>query len=157
MHKKMNLPEIKMVNIDEIHKNPNNPRIIRDKNFKDLVKSIKSFPEMLSLRTVVVDENMEILGGNQRYEACKSLKYKQIPIMIANDLTEEQKKEFAIKDNLQNGDWDWKKLTCDWDAIKLDDWGLELIKTDALDLDAETNENKKVKHTCPKCGFQWEK
>jgi hypothetical protein len=121
----MNLPEIKMANITDIRKNPDNPRIIKDKNFKALVKSINGFPEMLSLRTVVVDENMMILGGNQRFEACKALKYEQVPIMIANNLTEDQKKEFIIKDNTQQGEWDDDKLK-EWDDLKLKEWGIDV-------------------------------
>ncbi len=63
------LPEIKMVPLDAIHKNPKNPRIIKDEKFKKLVNSIIFFPKMSSKRQVIYDETGMILGGNMRYEA----------------------------------------------------------------------------------------
>ena len=56
--------------IQEIKPNPNNPRIIKDHKFKQLVKSIQDFPQMLELRPIVIDENNMILGGNMRLKAC---------------------------------------------------------------------------------------
>lgn len=93
----MNFQKVK---ISEIKPNPNNPRIIKDEKFKKLVKSIQDFPEMLELRPIVVDDNMVVLGGNMRLKALKELKIKEVPIIKANELTEDQKKEFIIKDNV---------------------------------------------------------
>ena len=91
------------VKINEIKSNELNPRWIKDSKFEKLVKSIKEFPEMLELRPIVVDENMTILGGNMRYKACVEAGLKEIPIIIANKLSETQKKEFIIKDNIGFG------------------------------------------------------
>lgn len=102
--------ELKKVNITEIKLNSKNPRIIKDDKFKKLVKSIKEFPEMLDIRPIVVDENMMILGGNMRFKACQELKWKQVPICFVNELTEEQKNDFIIKDNNTFGDWDYVEL-----------------------------------------------
>ncbi len=114
------------VNIEDIHKNKSNPRNINDDKFKKLVQSIKDFPEMLSIRPIVVDKEMTILGGNMRYEACKKAGLKQIFIIKADDLTEEQKKEFIIKDNVGFGEWDWDMLANEWDTEELEDWGLDV-------------------------------
>jgi len=113
------------VKINEIKSNDDNPRFINDSKFKKLVKSIKEFPEMLDLRPIVVDEDMIILGGNMRHKACIEAGIKEIPITIAKGLTDNQKKEFIIKDNVGFGEWDWDLLVNEWDQKKLKDWGLD--------------------------------
>jgi len=117
---------IKKVNISEIRKNSDNPRIIKDDKFKKLVKSIQDFPEMLELRPIVVDENMTILGGNMRHQASIRAGLKEVWIKVAEGLTDEQKKEFVIKDNSSFGEWDWDILANEWDQEKLIDWGLDV-------------------------------
>ena len=115
-----------IVNIDKIKLNPNNPRVIKDEKFKKLVDSIKNFPEMLKLRPIVVDENMMVLGGNMRLRACKEAGLKEVEILKADQLTEEQKNEFIIKDNLGYGEWEWETLANEWDAVQLEEWGLDI-------------------------------
>ena len=113
------------VKISEVKLNPNNPRLIKDDKFKKLVQSIKDFPEMLKIRPIVVNKDMIILGGNMRYKACKEAGLKEIPIIIT-DLTEEQQREFLIKDNTSGGEWDWEVLANEWDAEQLEAWGLDI-------------------------------
>ena len=112
--------------IGTIIPNPTNPRIIKDDKFKKLVKSIQEFPEMLELRPIVVDSNMVVLGGNMRLKACIAAGLKEVPIIVADQLTEEQKGEFIIKDNVGFGEWDWDILANEWDVNNLNDWGLEV-------------------------------
>jgi hypothetical protein len=114
------------VKINSIKTNPKNPRLIKDDKFKKLVKSIQEFPQMLELRPIVVDENNIILGGNMRYKACIEAGLKEIFILKAEDLTEQQKDEFIVKDNVGFGEWDWDILANEWDTDKLQDWGLSL-------------------------------
>jgi DNA modification methylase len=114
------------VSISGIYENKENPRIIKDAKFKKLVQSIKDFPEMLELRPIVVDSNNIVLGGNMRLKACKEAGLKEVPIIVADQLTPEQQKEFIIKDNVGFGEWDWDILANEWDAELLDDWGLDL-------------------------------
>jgi site-specific DNA-methyltransferase (adenine-specific) len=116
----------KLVNIREIKPNTDNPRIIKDHKFKKLVKSIKDFPEMLEKRPIVVDENMIVLGGNMRLKALLEAGVKDVWIDVAEGWTEEQKKEFIIKDNVGFGEWDWDILANEWEPDLLEDWGLEL-------------------------------
>jgi hypothetical protein len=118
--------EIIEVKVGEIKANPNNPRIIKDDKFKKLVKSIQDFPEMLKLRPIVVNDDMVVLGGNMRLKACKEAGLKMIPIIKANQLTEQQQKEFIVKDNVGYGEWDWDDLANNWDAEQLTDWGLDI-------------------------------
>jgi DNA modification methylase len=119
--------------LTNIKNNPNNPRIIKDDKFKKLVQSIKEFPEMMSKRPLVcvtdVDGKMYPLGGNMRLKAIKELEYKEIPdewIQLADEWTEEQRREFVIKDNVGFGEWDWDDLANNWDTDKLQDWGLDI-------------------------------
>jgi len=114
------------VKISEVKSNPNNPRIIKDDKFQKLVKSIKEFPEMLNIRPIVVNADMVVLGGNMRLKACKEAGIKEVAIIKADELTDEQQKQFIIKDNVGFGEWDWEDLANNWDAEQLTDWGLDI-------------------------------
>ena len=114
------------VKINNIKTNSENPRIINNKRFEKLVQSIKDFPKMLELRPIIVDENYIILGGNMRYKACVQAGLKEVDVIIAKGLTQNQKKEFIIKDNVGFGEWDWDNLANEWDSIKLQEWGLDV-------------------------------
>jgi len=116
----------KQIKISQIKTNPNNPRIIKNDKFEKLVKSIQEFPEMLKLRPIVVDEDMIVLGGNMRLKASKDAGLKEVWIEVAEGLTEEQKKEFIVKDNVGFGEWEWDMLANEWDSSKLEDWGLDV-------------------------------
>jgi hypothetical protein len=106
--------------------NSRNPRFIRDEKFKKLVASLVEFPEMAHLRPLVVDESMTVLGGNMRLKAMQELKWKEVPIVVAEGLTDAQKDEFIIKDNVGFGDWNWETLANEWDAEELTRWGLDI-------------------------------
>jgi ParB-like chromosome segregation protein Spo0J len=124
---------VKTVKISEVKQNPNNPRTIRDDKFERLVTSIKAFPEMLNIRPIVVNNDMVVLGGNMRLKACREAGLKQVPIIVAGELTEEQQREFIIKDNVSGGEWDWSALTSEWDTEQLEEWGLDIPKFDTND------------------------
>jgi DNA modification methylase len=124
------------VKINEVKSNPNNPRIIKDDKFKKLVASIKELPQMLQLRPIVVNEDMIVLGGNMRLKACKEAGLKEIPIIKASELNEEQQRAFIIKDNVGFGEWDWDALANEWDAEQLDEWGLDVPNFEGVELDA---------------------
>jgi len=119
-----------MIKLSKIKPNEKNPRFVKDEKFEKLCKSIESFAEkMMPLRPIVIDENNIILGGNMRFKALKHLGYKEIPsdwIKQANDLTEEEKNEFIIKDNVGFGDWDWEVLANEWNSDELEEWGLDI-------------------------------
>jgi hypothetical protein len=119
------------MNINEIKPNPSNPRIIKDDKFKKLVKSIQDFPQMLELRPIVIDENNIVLGGNMRLKACIEAGLTDVPVKQAKELTEEQKKEFIVKDNVGYGEWDWDDLANNWDEQLLGEWGLDIPNFDA--------------------------
>ena len=129
---------IKTIEITKIKKNPKNPRVIKDFRFEKLVKSIQDFPEMLRIRPIVINSENMILGGNQRLEAAKKAGLKEIPVYYAEELDDEQQKEFIIKDNVHSGDWDWDVLIDEnlWDKEILEEWGVENFPTFNQDLDS---------------------
>jgi hypothetical protein len=118
------------VKISEIKANSKNPRIIKDDKFKKLVQSIREFPEMLEKRPLVcftdIDKKYVVLGGNMRLKAAQKVGLKELPIVLADDWTKEQRDQFLIKDNVGFGDWDWDQLANEWDVELLDKWGLDL-------------------------------
>lgn len=118
--------QINIVKLSEIKSNPNNPRIIKDDKFRKLVKSIQEFPKMLEIRPVVVNADMIVLGGNMRLKACKEAGLKEVPVIFAHDLTEEEQKQFIIKDNVGFGEWDWDMIANEWDAEELEEWGFDI-------------------------------
>lgn len=120
---------ILIVDITKVKQNPKNPRVIKDNKYKKLLDSIINFPEMLHKRPLVCftdkDNKFVVLGGNMRLKAAKESGLKEIPIMLADEWTEEQKAEFLIKDNVSFGEWDWEQLNSEWDSGLLDEWGLD--------------------------------
>lgn len=130
--------------LSEIKINPKNPRIIKDDRFKKLVKSVEEFPKMMKLRPIVIDEQGMVLGGNMRLKVLQHLKFKEIPdewVKRADELTEEEKQRFIVSDNVGFGDWNWDDLASDWDAVKLEEWGLELPDMNPLDY---SDKNKEI-------------
>lgn len=119
-----------IIPINQIKPNPKNPRVIKDERFEKLKKSIQDFPDMLNKRPLVcftdTDGKYVVLGGNMRLKAAKDLGLKELPIILADEWTEEQKAEFLIKDNLGYGEWEWQQLATDWDNQMLEEWGLEV-------------------------------
>ena len=133
--------KVDKVKISEVKTNPKNPRLIKDDKFRKLVKSIQEFPQMLELRPIVVDENNIVLGGNMRLKACKEAGLKEVYIVKAENLTELQKDEFIVKDNVGFGEWDWDMLANEWDTEKLEEWGLDLpVDLSVTELEAEEDD-----------------
>lgn len=125
--------------ISQIKPNPDNPRVIKDHKFKQLVKSVTDFPEMLSIRDIVIDENNMILGGNMRYKACQDAGLKKLTVTQIIGLSPEQKKEFIIKDNANYGVWDWDQLANNFDNELLSEWGLNVWQpTEYLESEKES-------------------
>ena len=133
--------DFQLVDIKTVKKNPNNPRIIKDDKFLKLVSSIKEFPKMLEIRPIVVNADMIVLGGNMRLKACIEAGLKQVPIIKADDLTEDEQRQFIIKDNVSGGEWDWEMLSNEWDAEKLDEWGLDVPNWSEGVIENEMNES----------------
>lgn len=126
--------------LSSIKSNPSNPRVIKDDKFKKLVASIKDLPQMLELRPIVCNSDGVVLGGNMRLKACKEAGLKEVPVIYAHNLSEEQQREFIIKDNVGFGEWDWEMIANEWDTEELENWGLDIPDFAVKHLDAEDDE-----------------
>ena len=129
-----------LVPVSKLKANPSNPRVLRDEKLIKLKNSITEFPDMLQKRPIVAvtdtDGKLMVLGGNMRLRACMDLKMKEVPVILADEWTEEQRREFIIKDNVGFGEWDWDQLANEWDAGELSDWGLDAPGFDVPEIDA---------------------
>lgn len=118
--------QIVKVDINKLTETEHNPRQISKSEFEKLVKSLEEDPEFLEAREIVVDENFTILGGHQRIKALKKLGKTEIEVKQVTGWSDEKKRRFVIKDNIQNGDWDMDILANHWDDLPIRDWIDEL-------------------------------
>lgn len=121
---------IKKMKLADLIPTENNPRQIKKDDFERLKKSVQSFPQMLDIREIVVDEDNRILGGHQRVKALLANGEKEVNVKVVEGLSEEEKREFVIRDNIQNGEWDFDVLANEWDDLDLQDWGIDLPTAD---------------------------
>jgi len=115
--------------LKELKKLPNNPRIIRDKQFKTLCDSIRDNPKYFEARPLILSDRtgeLVIIAGNQRYEAAKFLKLKEVPTFLIEGLTEAKEREIIIRDNISNGEFDMSALANEWSDLPLVEWGVDL-------------------------------
>ncbi len=158
---------VKNMKVSKLKRNPNNPRQIKAEKLDLLKKSVTEFEKMMELRPMIVDENKVVLGGNMRLEAIKSLGLKEVPdswIKRAENLTEDEKREFVIKDNNSFGEYDWDLVANGWDDLPLADWATQIplqidINDDDFLLDAPKEKNTDAEnnkqHKCPSCGYEF--
>jgi DNA modification methylase len=130
---------MQLYKIKDVKLNPSNPRIIKDDKFAKLVESLKEFPEMATIRPIVCNTDMVILGGNMRFKAMQAAGWKEVPVEVV-DWPEDKQAEFVIKDNVSGGEWDWDMLANQWDAEKLEVWGLDVPVFDEEHLEAEEDD-----------------
>ena len=149
----MNKEQIVYKKLSELHLNDRNPRI--NDNAVDIVA--KSIEKYGFKNPLIVDTNGKIWCGNTRFKASKKLGLKEVPCIIANDLTEEQIREYALLDNKTNelAEWDYDLLSEELDELDLSDfdldWGIEEpqeekeVQEDNFDVDANIPEQPKAK------------
>jgi ParB-like chromosome segregation protein Spo0J len=145
--------------LTSLKKLPDNPRNIRAEDMAVLVDSLARNPELFDARPIILSDRtgeLVIIAGNMRFEAAKSLGLREVPTILLPGLTEAKEREIAIRDNINNGDWDWDILANQWDDLPLGDWGLEMPSFDAIDdLEVKGDEKEseaKEPQTCPHCG-----
>lgn len=145
-----------VASIGDLEPNESNPRKISRKDFEKLKESLLEFPEMKQLREIVVDENMCILAGHQRYYALQELDYKEVYVKQVIGLSEKKKREFIIKDNASSGEWDKNIILSEWDPEELHNWGVPKFKIDTGEDEEQKNEYQNHGVTCPNCGFHFD-
>ena len=157
--------EIRNVRVSQLVVNKANPRTITDDKFSKLINSLLSADWMITIRNIVCDDTMLVLGGNMRTKGLlaiagmeendirqrimnmrlfKKLGHTQEEAQVLVDkwiawknnptveitqvfgLTDDQKKEFIIKDNANFGQWDFDALANEWDSQDVVDWGVDV-------------------------------
>ena len=122
--------------IAELKELPGNPRTIKKDQFEKLKQSIKDNADYFEARPIILSDRtgeLVILAGNQRYKAAKAIGLKEVPTILLPNLSEEREREIIIRDNVENGDWDWDALFNEWDTDKLQEWGVTNIKQSIQD------------------------
>ena len=142
---------------------PKNPRYLKGEEHDKLKKSLKDSPELLQYKPLMVyaieGGKFVVICGNMRLRICQELHnegvegFDALPCFILNkDVPIAKIKEYAIKDNVQAGNWDWDELANgDWEVEDLQDWGVDCsflgnddegTDIDALFEDAQNTESK---------------
>lgn len=143
---------------------PKNPRYLKGEEHDKLKKSLKDSPELLQYKPLMVyaieGGKFVVICGNMRLRICQELHnggvegFDALPCFVLNkDVPIAKIKEYAIKDNVQAGNWDWDELANgDWEVDDLLDWGVDCLflgndseenaDIDALFEDAQKTEDK---------------
>lgn len=130
---------------------PKNPRYLKESEHDKLVKSLTDSPEFLEYKPLMVyaleDGTYVTICGNMRLRVINELRiggninFEKLPCFILKADTPIQKiKEYAIKDNVQAGNWDWDELANgEWETDDLQDWGVDcsFLNTDEDDTDID--------------------
>jgi ParB-like chromosome segregation protein Spo0J len=140
---------IKQVRVAHLKRNPNNPRIIKGDKFYKLVQSVKDFPEMLSVRPIVVNQDMVVLGGNMRLKAIQEANIKEVTVEVV-DWDLDKQAEFIIKDNINFGEWDFDALANEWTNEPLEQWGLDVWKEQEASIEEEVEDQDSTSDDDPK-------
>ena len=115
--------------LSELKELPGNPRTIKKDQFEKLKKSLQDNADYFEARPIILSDRtgeLVILAGNQRYKAAKAIGLEQVPTITLHGLTEEREREIIIRDNVNNGEWDFDALANEWDEQELENWGVDL-------------------------------
>lgn len=130
---------------------PKNPRYLKESEHDKLKKSLIDSPEFLEYKPLMVyamdNGNYVTICGNMRLRVANELRldghseFDTIPcVVLKSDTPIEKIKEYAIKDNVQAGNWDWDELANgEWETDDLQDWGVDcsFLNTDEDDTDID--------------------
>lgn len=154
--------EVKDVKLSEIRPYENNPRF-NDDAVEAVANSIQEFGFK---QPIVVDSDGVIIVGHTRYKAAQELGLETVPVLVADDLTEDQVKAYRLADNKvgELATWDLGALDIELEEIELDmeAFGFDLdpmqepsqeIKNTSEELDIEEFEEDNFDHKCPRCGM----
>lgn len=156
--------EIKYVGIEQVIPYENNPR----DNDRSVDKVAASIAQFGFKQPIVVDREMIVVAGHTRLKAAQKLGMKTVPVIIADDLTEEQARAYRLADNKVGEDsvWDFGKLDIELDQIvdiDMSTFGFGPIEFPEMDEQGEgakeynTEEfsDEQFECECPKCGFRF--
>ena len=157
------MQKVEYIEINKLTSHSNNPRVIKDEQFKKLCKSIQDNKDYFETRPILVNKELIIFAGNMRWRAAKEVGMTEVPVSIM-DISENRQKELMIRDNRENGEWDFDLLANNFEIDDLLEWGFDEkdLKIDDIDFgNINGNENRKTSDrkqnvTCPDCGKMFE-
>lgn len=123
----------------------NNPRQIKDASFQQLCESLERNQDYFAARPLILSNRTGeevVIAGNMRLRAAKKIGLKEVPTILLSGLTEEREAEIAIRDNVNNGAWDYDILANEWDDFPLADWGLDIPGLGFADTDGAEEETE---------------
>ena len=171
----MEKTKVTYMDVDSLIPYANNPRL-NDNAVDAVAASIKEFGFKVP---IVVDGENVIINGHTRLKAAHKLGLKQVPVIVADDLTPAQAKAFRLADNktAELAQWDMGKLDIELDSIAdidLGDFGFDLnlgsethvvdsgVSTgdgepanDSKEFDLDDFDDDNFAHQCPRCGFRF--
>ena len=172
----MEKTKVTYMDADSLIPYANNPRS-NDNAVDAVAASIKEFGFKAP---IVVDGENVIINGHTRLKAARKLGLRQVPVIVADDLTPEQVKAFRLADNRTSelAEWDAGKLQIELDGIAdidMGDFGFDLelggethvadpgagagdgeLVNDSQELDLEDFDDDNFAHRCPRCGFRFD-
>jgi len=157
------MQKVEYIEINKLTSHSNNPRVIKDEQFKKLCKSIQDNKDYFETRPILVNKELIIFAGNMRWRAAKEVGMTEVPVSIM-DISENRQKELMIRDNRENGEWDFDLLANNFEIDDLLEWGFDEkdLKIDDIDFgNINGNENRETSDrkqnvTCPDCGKMFE-
>lgn len=159
----MKLETLKLTDIFPYENNPRN----NDGAVNAVAESIR---QCTYIAPIIVDEKHIILAGHTRYKALKALGYEEVPCLVCDGLSEEQKKKYRFLDNKtgEKATWDLMKLEVELEGVDLEGFDFFGMAEDltvddvaekkvdgSTEYDTEVFGDEKFKYQCPKCGFRF--
>ena len=158
---------IKMMALKDITPYPDNPRI-NDASVDAVANSIRDFGFR---QPIVVDKDRVIIAGHTRYKAAKKLKLKTVPVIVADDLDEDQVKAYRLADNKvgETSMWDYDLLDMELGGIEgfdMEDFGFlgesPIFNEEEVNPKRNTEEiglegfgEERFECECPRCHFKF--
>lgn len=156
--------DIKMVKIDDIVPYENNPR-----HNADAIEPVKESIRQFGFRNpMILDKENVIVAGHTRYEAAKALGMTEVPVIYADDLSEEQVRKFRLVDNktAEFAEWDFSKLEEELAELDFGDFDFG-FRDDSEDEGTIFKQQQEIdienggggtdnEVECPNCGFRFE-
>ncbi len=144
------IQKIQYVEVSRLKLHEDNPRIIKDDQFKNLCQSLKDNPRFFETRPILCNKEMVVFAGNMRLRAALEIGMKEVPVSIM-DVSEEKQRELLVRDNVQNGEWQVDALANEYDAGELSSFGMDVAKMGIFDDEKKDTSTDPDHSGCARC------
>jgi hypothetical protein len=155
------MQKIEYIKISLLKPHPQNPRLIKDDNFKILCESIRNNKDYFETRPILCNKEMVVFAGNMRLRGAKEIGMTEVPCSIM-DISEDRQNELMLRDNKENGEWDYNMLANCFDMDLLSsvgfsskDFGLPDFTPATEDEQGDLGKKDKKVVTCPACSHEF--